>query len=634
LPAGNNINPTGKESLVVPGASTTALVPVHHQHDATITLEPTPFPTIPARAITVVTVLEGDDGEISVPAFGAGEGENTVTVTESTPAPTNSVTVTGGHVERQMLPITSSVIAARQMLPPPRPKLGQLDERQMLPITSTVIGARQMLPPPKPKLGQLEADAQVTYLPKPPVSPGGGRPAEEVEARQMLPITSSVIGARQMLPISSVTPEVNARQMLPISSTPGVGGLIQQKVHTPPGPPFGGHPNPKVDAPQPLPTSVTKRQMLPISSTPGVSARQMLPISSTPGVSARQMLPISSTPGVDELMQQKTYTSPGTPFGQQPDPKFDAPQALPTSIEASVDDVPPCVGGCATNTNPIHTRERAVMNVPEPTVSITSSGPQDSADGLPTSCVGGCAVNPVPTRERAITTVTSTSLHTVTSTPLSTSESSTVIVGTVVPEPSTVTVTSTVYRPTYAPNDNGTTVTALVSQAPAPWTNETWTITVRPATIVSVDTCTESSTSSTSSETTTQVTVTTHITTTLTGTGTKDVGPPRLTPPAFTKRDQDPTFSFEPPVARQATVDQGPPRLTPPAITARDQDPTFSFEPPVARQATVDVGPPRLTPPVITRRDDGPPEAGPLEPKPPFGAEPTTLVTSVVRSAA
>lgn len=712
LPAGNNINPLqgetslpdtsiGKESTVVPGVSTTASVPdVSSLRSPVITVETTASPS------HVATVFEGSDGVISLtgfpPPYYKGMPIHTVTVSDETPT--------------------------------------------SVPISVTKrVDARQMLPPPKPHLGPEELDdARATYLPRPPVGPGGGRPGEAIEARQMLPITSSApaaINLRQMLPITSSTPAViSLRQMLPITSS--------------------------------APAAISLRQMLPItSSTPAaMSLRQMLPLPSSsngidgeakytspgtpygphpnPNFEERQALPTSISDLEMSAVEVKAkYTSPGTPFGPQPDPGFEARQALPTSInELNMEDVRPHP------TNGPHPNpgidERQLL----PT-SVT-----DEAKPTPPCATVDCS--PPGDREGAVTTVTETDAHTVTPTTSSSSESTVVITvtpepSTVTPEPSTVTethrFTSTVQMPTYTTTDNCTTTTALPSGSslvftvtegsstitvtpiiitateipipPFPTTNATtseagptvsipsngtlttiistatvtgsasiwvtsgvsvsmtvapvWTSTTTatiitticdhvscsPSTLTStlttssfstrtdesatatadaasgsattsIDTCTETSTSTTSStsstsseESTTQVTVTTHITTTLGSTGVNEVGPPHLTPPPITERDQDPTFSISVP-------------------------PT-NIE---------DVGPPHLTPPPITRRgDDGPPEAGPLDPRPPFsgaqeawrrpfdGAQtekawvdppvtaitkPSTLVTSVVRSAA
>lgn len=543
-----------------------------------------------------------------------------------------------GFVARQLLPTS---ITARQLLPTSitarqmtekMPGLDQrqmtekmpgLEERQLLP---TSITARQLLPTSVTARG-----AQKANWVDPPVS----EPAtQDVEARQLLPTS---ITARDV---------PSTRPAAPIGGHPNPDVARESA-------PIGAHPNPHpysdVEARQLLPTSIIARGVdgTPVVWPPGVGgpgpnpnfdARQILPTSTIgddePPVTTTSAPTTTSTTTTTTMTAEATSCVGGCAVTSitTHDPRADseatghvefapASQAAESTVTATdlhtVTLQPP-----STETTTVLSTQFITVTVPGSSDSCTTLLPSTSAPFPPTNGTLTITIAPTSSSESEDVGETSTSTSTSTSsteTTSSTTETTTSSSSSVASSVTTITTTLdySCSHESCGPATQTLTKTLDPSSSP-PSTSATTTTTAEAASgstveTSSIDTCTESTTtSSTSAEETTLTTVTTHSTTTLTG-----------TPEQGGAGDDDRTVTMDVTVMTP-TLGQGPPRLTPPAITQRDEEDragttvveAITTTVITTTTTTIDQGPPRLTPPPITRRDDGPPEAGPIDAPP------------------
>ncbi|KAG8162651.1 hypothetical protein KVR01_007129 [Diaporthe batatas] len=597
LPAGGNNNQPddtlGKKDIIVPGATTTAEIPLKSTPGAVITTgsnmisEPLSrfesittgsdmFTTPVSRFVTITTGsdmfstplsrFDAEESSAAVPVVFV-----TVTVTESSAVPTGRVSVTAATIiePHPGVPTTAGSGGAREdylIHPPTSPNGGHphpdVEARQMLPITSSVT-KRQMLP-----ISSSLAERQMLPISSPTLS-----------ERQMLPITSS-LAERQMLPISS--PTLSQRQMLPITSS-----LAERQM-----------------LPISSPT-LSQRQMLPITSS--LAERQMLPISS-PTLNQRQMLPISS-PTINSRAG-KTTPAPDTPFGRQPDlglARGDVPPVnSPTTITTTTCSRKSCATYTYVSTAVVTPSSSTYTGGPSTGGAVRDQDPTFSVDpsDLPT-------MPPVAARDEQDITLTASYTITITELPASTTEA---------------VVTKRDQDPTFSvdPSDLPTMPPKLDEQSITLTASYTITITELP--------------------TSTQEGVVTK----------RDQDPtfsvdPSDLPTMPPARDQDPTFSVDP-----SDLPTMPPKVDEQSITLTASYTITITEVPIAAGSATAL-----------------PEAGPVEPKGPFSGagawvdppidrhtysyssptpvpvlmvsgkpvhptgrpQPTTLVTSLVRSA-
>ncbi|POS73995.1 hypothetical protein DHEL01_v207618 [Diaporthe helianthi] len=233
LPAANNNNhlldTLGKESTVVPGASTTASIPVHSSPGAIITTGSN-LPSAPLSRLQESIIISGASTTPSVtvrttPGAVITTGSN-LPIAPISRLQEGVIIPSGGAI-----PVYEGADGHVTLtgMPPRRGVDGEL-MHVVVTVTVTESASSPVVPTdPVSVTGAAVDAAQVTYAPKPPTGPGGGHPDVAVEGRQMLPISSLLsLGERQMLPMPTTSSSVLS-------------------ARTAPGTPYGHQPNVDVD---------------------------------------------------------------------------------------------------------------------------------------------------------------------------------------------------------------------------------------------------------------------------------------------------------------------------------------------------------------------------------------------------
>ncbi|KAK7699297.1 hypothetical protein SLS64_011755 [Diaporthe eres] len=549
-----------------------------------------------------------------------------------------------GLEERQLLPTS---ITARQLLPTSVTARGAQEANWVDPPVSEPatqdVEARQLLPT------SITA-RNVQYQPIPAVgSHPNPNPYSDVEERQLLPTS---ITARD-LPLSQPAApigahpnphpysDVDARQLLPTSIT--ARGVDGTPVVWPPG--VGGPgPNPDFDARQILPTSTIGDEEPPVTTSAAATTTSTT-TTTTMTAEATSCVGGCAVTSITTLDPRADTQATGhVEFA----PASQAAESTVTATDLHTVTLQPP----STETTTVISTQLITITVPRssdnctsPTITMSETTIGTSAPFPPTNGTLTITLAPTSSSESEDVTETSTSTSTSTSSTETTSSTTETTTSSSSSSSSSSSVTSSVTTITTTldyscshescgPATQTLTKTLDPSSSP-PSTSATTTTTAgavggSTTGTSSTDTCTESTTtSSTSAEETTLTTVTTHSTTTLTGTAEQGGA-----------GDDDRTVTMDVTVVTP-TLGQGPPRLTPPAITQRDEEDragttvveaiTTTVITPTT--TTIDQGPPRLTPPPITRRDDGPPEVGPIDAPPHVTDKTFTVIPPLSRSS-